>query len=315
MKVLVTGGAGFVGAHLIHVLAARGHAHDITSVSRGGEAPARFHLELPDEGRCLEVIRESQPDAIVHLAAVSFVPAAESSPRDAFAVNATGTQGLMHALNRHDPAGRVRLVFASTAQVYGTGPDAGDREISYSEDSPVRPQNVYARTKLAAELAIEVLGSAPRRPVVIFRPFNHIGPGQRDSFAVSSFARQVARIERGRSPPVLEAGNLAATRDLCDVRDIAEGYALASEGAVPPGTYNLAAEAAVPLEAVVELLRRHSKAPFEVRVREDRLRGAEAASIRGNAGKIRAACGWRSKIPLEVSVLDALNWWRERSDV
>lgn len=314
MKVLVTGGTGFAGRHLVEILEARGHECAFTFTSGGDAGPRSFRLALPDENRCLDVVRESRPDAVVHLAGISFVPDAEKSPLAAFAVNTDGTQGLLRAVHRFDPEGRVRFVFASTAQVYDAHPDAGAGDVSLSEGSSLGPRNTYARTKLAAELAVEVIGSAARRPSIIFRPFNHAGPGQRDVFAISNFARQVARIERGQSPAVLETGNLGVSRDFCDVRDIAEAYALAAEGAVPPGVYNLASGRATPLDAVVEILRRLSTRPFDVRVREDRLRDGEAVSLRGEARKMLSACGWQPKVPMEASVLDVLNWWREKRD-
>lgn len=302
-----------MGRHLLRRLEECGHDGFFTFSTKGEAGPRSAYLNLPGEEECLVVLRKFRPEAVVHLGGISAVPDAEQFPVAAFQVNVEGTASLVKALHRFDSGGGVRFVFASTAQVYEVRSGAASAGgASISESSPLGPQNTYARTKLAAELAAQVLASASSRPVVVFRPFNHIGPGQRDAFVVSSFARQVARMELGRAAPVLETGDLEVHRDFCDVRDIARAYALAAEGAVSEGAYNLASGRAVPLDAVVETLRRASTRPFEVRVRQDLLRPGEVREFRGNPRKIQSACGWQAAIPLEVSVLHALEWWRKK---
>lgn len=318
MKVLVTGGTGFAGRHLLALLAARGHECWFTTrSSRNLEAAPAGRgvlLSLPDEEASLSILRDVCPDAVVHLAGMAYVPEAERSPRLALRANVEGTLSLIRALEAADPGLRARLIFASTAQVYDIR-DAkryGTRGIG--EDAPLWPPNVYAQTKLAAEVIAGAHALASGRNLILFRPFNHVGPAQRPDFAVASFARQVARIEREEAEPFLDAGNLDVSRDFCDVRDIVDAYRLAVEGSVPPGTYNLASEEATPLRAIVDLLQGLSRRPFEVRVRGDLLREGEALSVRGDASRIHVACGWSAKVPLETSVRDTLEDWRRRDD-
>jgi GDP-4-dehydro-6-deoxy-D-mannose reductase len=307
MKVLVTGGTGFAGSHLVSLLAARGH--EVLATSRHADRPGRqvALLDLPDEARSLEILSEFRPDAVVHLAAVTFVPEAEAAPEKAARVNVEGTSTLLKALRLADPEGRVRFIHASSAQVYAAG-----GTLPVREEARVLPETSYGRTKLAGELVARAYARADARTAVIFRPFNHVGPGQKETFAVSGFARRVARIESGLAEPVLEVGNLTVSRDFCDVRDIAEAYGMAAEGRVAAGTYNLASGKATPLEHIVELLRELARRPFTVRARKDLIREGERPSFFGSAERFRNATGWCPKVPIETSVRDALEWWRSR---
>jgi len=306
MRVLVTGGSGFVGRHLVSLLAARGHEAIGTGSTHRTEAAHR-QLHLPDTAGCAALLAGAQPDAVVHLAAVASVVEAERDPALAVATNVEGTLSLCRALDLADPRGSIRLVHVSSAQVYAP-PRTEDQELD--EAAPLGPTSAYGRTKLAAELVVESLTGSGRRPAVIFRPFNHIGPGQRDSFALASFARQIAQAELGRRAPVLEVGDLTVRRDICDVSDIVLAYALAAEGRIAPGTYNLASGVATPLRDLLDELLRRARLPIEVRVAGDRLRPGEPPSVRGAAQKIQAACGWRPKVPLSEAVEGLLEGWR-----
>jgi len=307
MKVLVTGGSGFAGRHLLRALEERGHTTAFTSSSGvvGG-----LRLRLPDEERALEVLEAVRPDSVVHLAAVSYARDADQDPAVAVAVNVDGTLGLLRALARHDPSGRVSFVFASTSQVYDARTLDGG-EVVLTEESPLWPQNLYAATKLAAELGASGLLRAPARPAVIFRPFNHAGAGQRAALVLSGFARQIAAIELGKKEPVLQTGNLDVSRDFTSVRDIVLAYALAAEGRVPPGLYNLASGRAVPLRTIAEMLRGLSRAKFRIETAPEQLRPGEPITLRGSAAKLQSVSGWAPKISLEELLLEILNTWRE----
>ena len=293
---LITGAGGFAGRHLIRHLDARGILSCPSAV------------RLPDRPAFRGLLKEFRPDAVVHLAAVSFLPSARDDPASAIRTNVEGTISVLESLNDADPAGRVRFVFASSAQVYRLG-----GALPLIEDSPVEAATLYGETKIAAEILSRSWCEAPpARPLWIFRAFNHTGPGQRPEFAAPSFARQVAAMEAGLQKPILETGDLSVIRDFCDVRDVVRAYAEAAAGEAPPGIYNLSSGRSVSIEWIAGHFRSRSRVPFEIRPRNEPARSGEAREIRGSAAKAERAFGWKARIPLEETLDDLLSEWRER---
>ena len=287
-RVLVTGPAGFVGGHLRAEL---------------GEAFVPFEGDVLDVEALGAAVRETQPSALVHLAADSSVAASWEDPARTWRVNVDGTVNVLDAVRRERPEARV--LFSSTSEVYGNA-----SRFPTPEDEPVRPISPYAVTKAAAELACAL----PGVDVVVARSFNHEGPGRDDRFAVGSWTRQIARFEAEGGGTLL-VGDLSAERDVTDVRDVCRAYRLLLERAVPAGTYNVATGRSVPMKRVVELLVGLARVPVQVERDEGRLRPADIRKLCGDASKLRAATGWEPKVPLEQTLADALAAARELEPV
>ena len=287
-RLLVTGPEGFVGRHLRAEL---------------GEAFVPFAGDVLDGDAVRAAVRETEPSAVVHLAAESSVAASWERPTDVWRVNVDGTVNVLDAVRRERPEARV--LFPSTCEVYGNA-----SRFPTPEDEPVRPVSPYAVTKAAAELACAL----PGVDVVVARSFNHEGPGRDDRFAIGSWTRQIARLE-GEGGGSLLVGDLSAERDLTDVRDVVRAYRLLLDPAVPAGTYNVASGRSVTMEHVVELLTGLARVPVRVERDESRVRPADIARLCGDAAKLRAATGWEPAIPLEQTLADALAAARELEPV
>jgi GDP-4-dehydro-6-deoxy-D-mannose reductase len=192
----------------------------------------------------------------------------------------------------------------SSAEVYG----ASERPLA--ETSPLDPDSPYAVGKLAGEAYARF---AARRglPVVIARPFNHIGPGQSEAFACSGFAKQIAEAEVGVRPPVVEVGNLSPERDFTDVRDTVRAYPLLLERGRAGEAINVASGRAIPVSRILESLVAMARIPIEVRRSPARERAGEAPRRVGDASKLRAL-GWAPEIPLEQALRDTLEAWRAK---
>jgi GDP-4-dehydro-6-deoxy-D-mannose reductase len=302
MRCLVTGASGFAGAHLLRELARAGHELFATR-RRGGMATSApdgvswRSLDLLDPSSVLRCVEEVAPEALIHLGAVTFVPEVERDRAHAYAVNASGTLHVLEALRLHAPAARALLV--SSSHVYAPA------EGRLPEDAVLAPASFYGLTKLAAEQIAGHYRTAGLA-VSVARAFNHIGPGQAPSFAVPSFAQQIAAIERGERPPRLEVGDLAVERDFTDVRDVVRAYRLLAEGSAPVGTYNVASGRATSIGALLEALRAASSVAIEVAVDPRRLRAGEQRSVCGAPEKLRAATGWMPEIALERSLREIL---------
>ena len=248
-------------------------------------------------------MRDSRPDAVVHLAAISFVQDVERAPEPAFTTNVRGTHNLLEATLHHAPD--ATFVAVSSAEVYGKVSPA---DLPLRERQPLAPANLYAVTKVAVEALCHACASSLR--IVILRPFNHIGPGQSPSFVVSSFARQIAQIEAGRAEPVLRVGNLDARRDFTDVRDVADAYRLAIEYCQPNTPYNVCSGEAVSIQHVLDTLLSMTTARIRVEPDPARLRPSDLPILLGCPDKFLQATRWQQRLKLVQSLADVLGYWR-----
>jgi GDP-4-dehydro-6-deoxy-D-mannose reductase len=282
--VLVTGARGFVGRHLLAELGERGRPSEV---------------DVTDSAAVARELAAIRPDAVVHLAARSSVAGSWESAAEVWHVNVLGTVNVLEGV-REEAAG-ARVLAVSSAEVYGAA-----AETPTPEDAPLAPLSPYAASKEAAEVACGHAARAYRLDVVVARAFPHIGPGQEERFAVGSWTRQVARLER-EGGGVLRVGDLTVRRDLLDVRDVCRAYRLLLGPDVPAGTYNVAAGRTTELARVVELLVELARAPIEVEPDEARFRAADIPVLCGDGARLAAATGWSPGIPLERTLADALD--------
>ena len=302
MDLFITGVSGFVGARLARRQRRRGEA-------ASGIYVADRPLPDPEDGapqRCWEVdlldrpglgaaLDRARPDAVIHLGALSHVGSSWSRMGDYFRVNVLGTENLLAEAAARGP---LPVVFASSAEVYGAVPED---EQPLAEERLPAPASPYALTKAAAErLALS-------RGAVVVRSFNLVGAGQTATFALPSFARQLAAIARGERPPVIRVGNLAARRDFVAVADALEAYRLLAEKGRPGEVYNLASGKAVSIRRALERLMEISGVTAEIEVDPERMRPVDVPVLCGDAGKLRAL-GWEPAHDLD-DALDEL--WRE----
>jgi GDP-4-dehydro-6-deoxy-D-mannose reductase len=255
-----------------------------------------------DAAQVLAAVQGAAPSAVVHLAAVSSVAESWQDSAETWHVNTVGTVNLVDALLAAAPEARLLLV--STGEVYGRA-----EELPTSESAPVAPRSPYAASKAAAEIACEPAARASGLDVVIARAFQHEGPGRDDRFAVGSWTKQIAELERAGGGTLL-VGDLTAKRDITDVRDVCRAYRALLDPGVAAGTYNVASGRAVLMDEVVRLLVGLARSPIQVEEDEARLRPAEIPVLAGDATRLREATGWVPAIPLQQTLSDALDYAR-----
>lgn len=176
----------------------------------------------------------------------------------------------------------------------------------------MRPANPYAASKAAAEILCGHYARSAGLEIAVARSFNHIGPGQSDRFAASSFARQIAEGERwGAGEVTLRVGDLTVARDFTDVRDTVRAYRLLLQRDLT-GIYNICSGRPAGLREIVDLLREHTSTEINLAREEDRVRPVDAPVVYGSNQQLAAETGWAPQIPLAHSVADLLDWWRER---
>ena len=180
------------------------------------------------------------------------------------------------------------------------------------ESAPVGPRSPYGVSKLAQEMVALGAASTEGLDLVVARSFNHIGPRQSTDFVAASVARQVALMERGSIGPRLLVGNLDARRDLTDVRDTVRAYRLLAERGRCGEVYNVCRGEAVAIADLVAALVARARVAVEVAVDPARLRPSDVPVLLGSHRKLTAETAWQPDIPLDRSLDDLLDYWRER---
>jgi GDP-4-dehydro-6-deoxy-D-mannose reductase len=314
MRILVTGITGFAGGHLAEALLAHGK-DEVFGLSRSGSWPAVWgHLagrvglhaaDLCTPADIERVLREARPEQIYHLAGYAHVGRSFQEPDSAWSGNLTATRCLYEAVMRW--GGRPRILFVGSGMVYGESSAPSHR---LDERSLLLPTSPYAASKAAADLVSYQHTCNPGLDIVRVRPFNHIGPRQQPQFAVAHFAKQVAAIERGQRPPVLETGNLSPQRDLTDVRDVVAAYLLLMEHGQSGEAYNVASEQTYSIQTVLDRLLALAGAKVEIRPRSDLMRASDPGTMHVDTSKLRQQTGWRPRCTLEHTLADTLAYWR-----
>ncbi len=313
MKVLITGITGFAGTHLATYLAKVGGVEvaglDLQAPAKkvaAGLKHATIHCcDLADAGRVQKVIGQERPDAVVHLAARAQVAGAWEDAVAIMETNVVCTQSLLQALHQAAPAARVLLV--SSSEVYGKVPP---EQMPIREDSPMKPNNPYSASKAAVEFIGLEYFYAFGAAVIIARPFNHIGPGQRGNFVVPALASQIAEIEAGLKEPVLKVGRLDSERDFTDVRDIVRAYWLLIQKGEPGLAYNIASGTRHKIKEILDTLLKLSEIRPSVEHPRELMRPSDTPVVIGDSSRLRTLDDWRPQIPIETSLRDALDYWR-----
>ncbi len=298
----MTGGSGFVGGHLRDYLISMGD--DMTMLDPS--------IDIADEkalSHGLDSLSGGPIETIYHLAALANVGESFGSSHEVFRVNVLGTLNLLEAARRVFPSARVIVV--SSSEVYGR---VSPNLLPVDEDLPVAPLSPYAASKAAAEQVAMQAFRAYGQQVIIARPFNHIGPGQSDSYVVSALAKRVLLAQKDGIGSI-RVGNLESRRDFTDVRDVVRAYRRMAEAGVAGTVYNVGSGQSVPISWLADRIIRLAGAEV-VLERDPRLvRDVEVSDIYGDSSRCRSQLSWEPVISIEESLKDVLEWWSIRLEV
>jgi GDP-4-dehydro-6-deoxy-D-mannose reductase len=306
-SVLVTGAAGFAGSHLVDALVA--DDVDVVGWHRPGSRPGSqssvrwVPVDILDRDAVARALTAAKPTAVFHCAGVAHVGGSWRDSLTPLETNALGTHYLLDSIRRAGLSPRV--VVTGSALVYRPSATA------LSEDAPLGPSSPYGLSKLAQEMAA-LAAAREGLPAVVARPFNHTGPRQDPSFATASFARQIALAEAGLGPEAIVVGNLEARRDLMDVRDTVRAYRALAERGTPGRVYNVCGGQAYPVRELLERLLTLARVRLDVRLDPALFRPNDNPIVLGDSSRIIQETGWRPTIPIEQTLGDLLDYWRER---
>jgi len=316
MKILITGAGGFVGQYLIERLledfpAAKIFAatQQLTLEADYGSRVSRLRFDITDAKATEQVLSEIQPSHVIHMAAISHVPTAIANPELAWKVNVFGTLYLLETIKRLN----LNTVFINigSSEVYG---ESFKYQQMVSENTLLAPLNPYAASKAAADLLVGQYAQTGIK-VIRLRPFNHIGPGQREDFVVPALAKQIARIEAGLQPKVIKVGNLEAARDFLDVRDVVQAYSKLlklSDKIVTGSIINICSGQARKISEVLQALLSLSSIKIELEADPSRMRPADIPQACGNNKLAQELLEWRPSIGWQESLQAILDYQRKQ---
>jgi GDP-4-dehydro-6-deoxy-D-mannose reductase len=307
-RVLITGGTGFVGPYLIRYLQTT--TASIAVMASGGSASRRetgveyYEVDIRRSDAVSSAVREIGPIEIYHLAGVSAVDLAWANPRLTFEVNVVGTYNLLEAAM--ELVSPPRILNISTAQVYARS------DGSLTEESPVSPDNPYAASKAMAEMLGVSFRKAKAGGIITARSFNHAGPGQLPTFVLSSIAKQFAEMEIGLRPAKLIVGNIDVRRDFTDVRDVVRAYAALLDKGKTGQVYNVCSGIGARLSDIIKQFQAICKTDVTIEIDPARLREGEIPQVVGDSTKIRKETAWTPQIPMDRTIRDLMDYWREK---
>lgn len=296
-RLFVTGAQGFVGQYI--QAAVQRDEHAVFEV-----VCAEDQYDITDRESLDRVIKRAQPDAVIHLAAQSHVPTSFSDPELTYRVNFFGTLALLQSLAANDFVGR--MLFVGSADSYGL---VEEQDLPISEKQALHPRNPYAVSKVAAEALCYQWSQTGPFDVVIARPFNHIGPGQAESFAISGFAKQIAEIVAGLRVPELNVGDLQVTRDFTDVRDIVEAYLLLVLKGESGEAYNVGSGQERRLSELLEELIQIAGISATIKIDSARFRPAEQRRVVCDASKLKIRTGWYPRHSIKDTLVEIIQYW------
>ena len=293
MRALITGGKGFVGQWLA------GHLKD-----QGDEvAVIDLETDVADGAAVRRVFADVAPDAVYHLAAMTHVGESWEDPSRVLRVNVLGTAEVLAAA-RQLPAG-PRVLVVSSAEVYGI---VTPEQLPLDEHAPTVPASPYAASKLAAEAVALQAWRGYGQPVIVVRPFNHIGPGQSPNFFVPALAKRIVEARR-TGAGALRVGTLTTRRDFTDVRDVVAAYRLLVEKGAPGAVYNVCSGRDVAMSEVASELLRLAGVELTLETDPELVRPVDVPVLRGDASLLREATGWQPTTPLATTLADVLSSW------
>jgi GDP-4-dehydro-6-deoxy-D-mannose reductase len=318
MRVLVTGIEGFVGSHLAeHLLTIPGvevHGTILNPALNANIAHLQNSLslhpvDLLDRQRLDKVISDIRPERIFHLAGQAFLPAAFRDPVATFQANIIGGVNLLDALRQHSmmQSEHCRVLVVSTGEVYGR-PEG----LPVTEEFPLAPNNPYAVSKASIDMIARQYRTSYGVPVVVARPFNHVGPRQSPAFVCADFAQQFAEISLGKRPPKLHVGNISVRRDFTDVRDVVKAYWLLLEKDHLDSVFNICTGTSLSIDSILSMLEDLVGVKVSFVQEAERLRTYDIPEVRGSYERLHRATGWEPTIPIATTLRDVLTYWKQQ---
>lgn len=319
-NVLITGITGFAGSHVAdYILKTQPHVRLFGAKRPNSRMRNVRHLsrevtwidaDLTDPTSMRTLLEKSRPEEIYHFGALSWVTPSWDMPAAYMEVNAIGTIHLLEALR--STGIKARMLVSCTPEEFG---DVKKEDLPITEETPVHPVNPYAASKAAQDMVCITWAASYGQEIIRTRAFNHEGPRRDIHGANASFAYQIASIERGLQEPVIKVGNLDATRNFTDIRDMARAYVMAMQHCTPSELYIIGSDQVYTMKQCLEhLIGLSTRKDIKYEVDPQRVRPTELLYFIADCSKFRKATSWKPEYSFGQTMESVLHYWREFID-
>jgi GDP-4-dehydro-6-deoxy-D-mannose reductase len=311
-KIVVTGGTGFAGSHLIEELLSAGYTNIYSTTFSPVEERAALlpldrylQVDLSNTEATQQFFEKIKPDWVFHLASFAYVGKSFERARELFSNNINLQLNVLDAVRAYCPQAKVLTI--GSAEEYGMVDKTVEK---IDEHVPLNPVNPYAVSKVTQDLLSQSYFLSYKLHIVRARPFNHIGTRQTGDFAVPAFARQIAAVEKGEQSS-LKVGSLEAFRDFTSVQDMVRAYILLMEKGVEGEVYNIGSGVGVQMKAIVEKMISFASSPIPIEIDPSRIRPLDAPGLIADNKKI-VALGWSQHVSIDSELQNVLEEWRKK---
>jgi GDP-4-dehydro-6-deoxy-D-mannose reductase len=318
MKLLITGINGFVAFHFLEFLSLRNEKVEVLGIGRSTECNINSQflklnftyksIDLLNKEEVSLVISEFRPTHLLHLASVSSVGHSWHYPQESFVNN---TNIFLNLIDQIRIEGiKCRILSIGSSEEYGI---VDEINIPIKESCPLNPVSPYAVARVSQEMISNIYNKGYGMDIIMTRSFNHFGPGQKDIFVVSSFAKQLVEIARNNSPnQTVTVGNIEIVRDFVDVRDVVKAYFLLLKNGKKGETYNICSGKGFSLKEILFKMCELLNIEVDININKALIRPNDNPIIIGDNKKIHDELLWTPEINLEQSISDTLDWWKNK---
>lgn len=320
MRLLITGFTGFVSQHFLALL----NKEEPDSVVLGIDKKSpEFNfsdydnlsisfenIDLLNRSATDKILDSFQPEYILHLASVSSVAQSWHTPLDSFVNNTNIFLNLVEQIRLKKS--KCRILSVGSSEEFG---EVTEKELPLTEEHPLKPVSPYAVARVSQEMLSKIYADGFSLDIVMTRSFNHIGPGQRDVFVISSFAKQLVQLAKSKSADnTITTGNLSVIRDFVDVRDVVKAYYLLFKKGRSGEVYNICSGKGIVLKDIIYKMSELLGLKINTEVNPQLVRPNENKKVIGSYQKIKEELGWQPEIEIEKSLADIINYWQTKTE-
>ena len=318
MRLLITGFTGFVSQHFLDLLNKEEPGSIVLGIDKNSpdfnfstfpDLTISFeNIDLLNKAATDKIIDSFQPEYVLHLASVSSVAQSWHTPLDSFVNNTNIFLNLVEQIRLKQL--RCRILSVGSSEEFG---EVTELELPLTEEHPLKPLSPYAVARVSQEMLSKIYADGYSMDIVMTRSFNHIGPGQRDVFVISSFAKQLVQLSKEPSATkTITTGNLAVIRDFVDVRDVVRAYYLLLKSGRRGEVYNICSGKGIVLKDIISTMSELLDINVNTLVNPALIRPNENKKVIGSYQKIKTELGWQPEIDIKKSLADIIQYWQSK---